>query len=54
VSSKNDLTVEQKVWLAAWTAAIQSGKYNPSEEARLCLESFKEEFSRGEKSIINE
>jgi len=39
------LTVEQQVWLAAWTAAVQSGKYNPAQEAESCLAAFKEKFT---------
>lgn len=42
---KNQLTVEQQVWLAAWTASISSAKYNPKDEANACLEAFREMFS---------
>jgi len=39
------LTVEQQVWLAAWTAAITSGKYNPEQEAEACLAAFRQKFT---------
>ena len=41
----NELTIEQQVWLAAWTAAVNSGKYNPAQEAEACLTAFKEKFA---------
>jgi hypothetical protein len=46
--ASNTLTVRQQIWLAAWTAAIQSAKYNPEDEAKSCLRAFDEEF--GERS----
>jgi len=45
------LTTRQQVWLSAWTAAVQSGKYKPSEEAQICLEAFDEQFGE-QKRII--
>ncbi len=42
--ASHQLTISQQVWLAAWTAAIQSGKYNPKEEADSCLVAFSEKF----------
>lgn len=42
--SSNTLTVRQQVWLSAWSAAIQSAKYNPAEEAKNCLQAFDDEF----------
>ncbi len=42
---KNQLTTRQQVWLAAWTAAIQSAKYNPADEAKACLSAFDAEFN---------
>jgi hypothetical protein len=53
MSKKEDtqLTVRQQVWLAAWTAAVQSpSKYSPKAEATLCLEAFDEQF--GENKVI--
>jgi hypothetical protein len=44
MSAKNELTIRQQVWLAAWTAAIQSAKYNPADEANVCLKAFEEKF----------
>jgi len=41
----SEMTIEQQVWLAAWTAAIQSGKYNPAQEAETCLSAFREKFT---------
>ena len=54
---QDSLTVRQQVWLAAWTAAIQSAKYNPNEEATSCLEAFDRQFGNGipehkEKTIV--
>jgi hypothetical protein len=41
----HNLTVPQQVWLAAYTAAIQSpAKYNPVVEADECLAKFNEKF----------
>jgi hypothetical protein len=47
----HNLTIRQQVWLAAWTAAIQSAKYNPSEEAKACLDAFDAEFGESNKNI---
>jgi hypothetical protein len=47
----NQLTIQQQVWLSAWTAAIQSGKYNPSEEAKSCLEAFDQQFGEPKRII---
>jgi hypothetical protein len=46
------LTVRQQVWVAAWTAAIQSAKYNPSEEANACLEAFDKKFGNSVSETI--
>lgn len=45
MSNENQLTIRQQVWLAAWTAAIQSAKYNPVDEATVCLKAFEEKFN---------
>jgi hypothetical protein len=42
--ASNTLTARQQVWLAAWSSAIQSAKYNPAEEAKNCLQAFDAEF----------
>lgn len=44
MSNENQLTIRQQVWLAAWTAAVQSAKYNPVDEANVCLKAFEEKF----------
>jgi hypothetical protein len=38
------LTISQQVWLAAYTAALQSAKYHPANEADDCLKKFNEKF----------
>lgn len=40
----SSLTVQQQVWLSAWTAAIQSAKYKPEDEANQCLSAFENKF----------
>ena len=47
------MTIRQQVWLAAWTAAIQSGKYKPLEEAELCLNAFDEKFGKTTINKVN-
>jgi len=40
------LTIEQQVWLAAWTAAVASpAMYNPAKEAESCLAAFRQKFT---------
>lgn len=45
------LTTRQQVWLSAWTAAIQSGKYQPAIEAQSCLEAFDKQFGEPKRII---
>lgn len=54
MSSKNELTVRQQVWLAAWSAAVKSAKYNPSEEAEICLKAFDKKFGEPDKEIVKD
>lgn len=49
--ASNTLTVRQQIWLAAWTSAIQSAKYNPSDEAKSCLQAFDAEFGDRSENI---
>lgn len=39
-----NITLEQHVWLTAWTAAIQSGKSDPHSIAEKCLNDFIKKF----------
>lgn len=45
------LTTRQQVWLAAWTASLQSAKYNPYNEAQACLKAFDEQFSEKKRIV---
>ena len=50
--SKSNLTPRQQVWLAAYTASLQSfAKYNPKNEAFECLKEFDLIFGKGQRDM---
>ena len=46
------LTSRQQVWLAAYAAAVASGKYNPKNEAQSCLNAFDEQFNGKKPEVV--